>query len=117
ERRSLLEKLADFKDIRLQEMDRGGIDLAVLSQSGPGVQVELDMAKAIKRAKDNNDFLAERVAAEPERFVGFAHLPMQSPEAAATELERSVRELGFKGSLVNGHTHGIYYDDPAYDAF
>lgn len=117
DRRILVEKLSDFADIRLQEMDRGGVDLAVLSQSGPGVQAEPDTAKAIKRAQENNDFLAERVAVRPERFAGFAHLPMQSPEAAAKELERSVRTLGFKGSLVNGHTLGVYYDDPAYDVF
>jgi 2,3-dihydroxybenzoate decarboxylase len=42
---------------------------------------------------------------------------MQDPIAAADELERAVTELGFKGALVNGHTHGTYYDDPAYDPF
>ena len=28
-----------------------------------------------------------------------------------------MQELGFKGALVNGHTNGRYYDDPAYDPF
>jgi Amidohydrolase len=35
----------------------------------------------------------------------------QSPGHAADELERTVAELGFKGALINGHTHGLHLDD------
>jgi 2,3-dihydroxybenzoate decarboxylase len=108
-------RLADFDELRLAEMDRAGIDITVLSQTGPGVQGEADAALAVARAQQSNDFLAEQIARHPTRFAGFAAL--HDPEQAARELERTVRELGFKGSLVNGHTHGRYYDDPAYDAF
>jgi 2,3-dihydroxybenzoate decarboxylase len=110
-------RLTDFNEIRLAEMDRDGIDFAILSQSGPSVQAEPDLQLAVRRARENNDFLAERIAQRPERFGGFATLPMHTPRDAAQELTRAVRELGFKGALVNGHTLGIYYDDPAYDAF
>jgi predicted TIM-barrel fold metal-dependent hydrolase len=30
---------------------------------------------------------------------------------AADELERTVREHGFKGAMINGHTRGRYFDD------
>lgn len=110
-------RLADFDEYRLAEMDSAGIDMVVLSQTGPGVQGEVDPELAIARARESNDFLAQQIARHPTRFAGFAALPMQDPEQAANELERAVRELGFKGSLINGHTHGRYYDDPAYDAF
>ena len=110
-------QLTDFGELRLAEMDRGGIDYVILSQTGPGVQAEPDAAVALRRAQENNDFLAERVAQRPDRFGGFATLPMHDPRTAAAELTRAVRELGFKGALVNGHTNGVYYDDPAYDAF
>jgi 2,3-dihydroxybenzoate decarboxylase len=113
----LARKLGDFDHIRLEEMDRAGIDLVILSQSGPGVQAERDTSLAISRARENNDYLAQQIARHPSRYAGFAMLPMQDPQAAARELERSVKEYGFKGSLVNGHTNGVYYDDPAYDAF
>ena len=63
------------------------------------------------------DFLAERVGAKPARLAGLASLPMHDPEAAAAELERCVRDLGFKGTLVNGHSQGVYYDAPEYDVF
>jgi 2,3-dihydroxybenzoate decarboxylase len=114
---AIAKKLADFDDIRLQEMDRAGIDIVILSQSGPGVQAEADTATAILRAQQNNDFLAEQVARHPTRYAGFATLPMQDPHAAAAELERAVKTLKFKGSLVNGHTNGMYYDDRSYDPF
>lgn len=109
-------QLADFGDLRLSAMDRAGIDVVVLSQTGPGVQGETDTALAISRAQQSNDFLASRIALHPTRFAGFASLPMQSPEAACRELQRAVGQLGMKGALVNGHTLGTYYDDPAYDA-
>jgi 2,3-dihydroxybenzoate decarboxylase len=113
----LASRLGDFDDLRLSEMDKAGIDFVVLSQTGPSVQGELDPETAIRRAIENNDFLAKQVARRPKRFGGFASLPMHSPKAAADELTRAVETLGFKGALVNGHTHGVYYDDPSYDEF
>jgi 2,3-dihydroxybenzoate decarboxylase len=113
----LIRRLSDFGDERLAAMDSAGVSFAVLSLSGPGVQVEADTTQAIKRARQANDLLAKEVQRRPDRYGGFAHLPMQDPAAAAAELERSVRELGFVGSMVNGHTNGVYLDDPRYDPF
>ncbi len=110
-------QLGDFDEIRLAEMDKNGIDYVVLSQTGPAIQAESSIQLGISRAKENNDFLAGKIAKHPTRFCGFAALPMQDPKAAADELERAVLQLGFKGALVNGHTHGTYYDDPKFDAF
>ncbi len=110
-------RLNDFDDLRLKEMDAAGVEYAILSQTGPGVQGEPDRETAIRRAAENNDFLATQIARHPTRFGGFAHLPMQDPKRAGDELERAVLQLGFKGALVNGHTQGVYYDDRAYDPF
>ncbi|MPS26174.1 amidohydrolase family protein [Pigmentiphaga sp.] len=113
----LASRLSDFDDIRLGEMNAAGVDIAVLSQSGPGVQGEEDPARAIAQASRNNDFLARQVERHPTRYRGFATLSMHDPAAAVAELERAVVGLGFKGCLVNGHTQGRYYDDRAYDVF
>ena len=113
----LSSQLRDFDDLRLGEMDRAGIDKVVLSQTGPSVQGETNIDLAIRRAAEGNDYLARQIQRHPDRYAGFASLPMHSPKAAAGELTRAVDVLGFKGALVNGHTGGIYYDDPAYDAF
>jgi 2,3-dihydroxybenzoate decarboxylase len=113
----LSSRLTDFDDIRLGEMDRAGIDVVVLSQTGPSVQAETDVDVAIRGASENNDFLARQIARHPKRYAGFASLSMHSPRTAAAELTRAVETLGFKGALVNGHTNGRYYDEPAYDEF
>lgn len=109
--------MPDFSALRLAEMDRAGIDIAVLSLISPGVQAEPDHARAVSEARRANDRLAAEVARQPARYRGFAHLAMQEPEAAAGELERCVRELGFKGALINGHTNGVYLDDARYLPF
>ena len=116
-KKKIIDRLSDFNDTRLSVMDQAGIDFAVLSISGPGVQAEIDTALAIKLAKQSNDLLAAEIAKHPTRFGGFAHLPMQSPKDAADELERCIVELGFFGSMVNGHTNGVYLDHPQYDIF
>src|SRR6516165_3517772 len=113
----LLERLKDFGDRRLEAMDGAGIARSVLSIAGPGVQNERDAATARRRAAEANDFLAGEVAKRPDRYSGFAHLPMQDPRAAADELERCMRELKFCGAMINGHTNGQYLDHATLDPF
>lgn len=110
-------RLGDFEEYRLPDMDANDIDMQVLSLSVPGIQADKDPASAVHNAVFANDFLAEQIARHPDRFAGFAALPMQDPEAAVAELQRAVTDLGFVGALVNDHTHGRYLDDPAYDQF
>jgi 2,3-dihydroxybenzoate decarboxylase len=106
-------RLGEFGDLRIAQMDRDGIARAVLSIAGPGVQIERDTAIAVRRARESNDFLAREITKRPDRYSGFAHLPMQDGKAAADELERAVRELGFVGAMINGHTNGQYLDHPS----
>jgi predicted TIM-barrel fold metal-dependent hydrolase len=107
-------ELADLGDARLADMDANGITVQVLSVAGPGSdlvpgQPGIDLARAY------NDALAEACTRHPARYRGFAHLPMLAPEAAADELERAVKQLGFCGVLVNGATDGRFLDDPAFE--
>jgi 2,3-dihydroxybenzoate decarboxylase len=113
----LFARLQDFGDTRLKAMDSAGIARAVLSISGPGVQVERDAATARRRAAEANDFLAGEVVKRPDRYSGFGHLPMQDARAAADELERCVRDLKFCGAMINGHTNGEYLDHPSLHPF
>ncbi|MEW1756848.1 amidohydrolase family protein [Streptomyces cyaneofuscatus] len=106
-------RLLDITGERLAEMDAAGLDMQVLSLNSPGIQAETDPAVALAQAAAVNDLLAGVVREHPERFAGFAALPLQDPQAAAKELDRSVTELGMRGALVNAHTQGRYLDDPA----
>jgi len=110
-------RLLEFGAMRLEAMDKAGIDLAVLSVTSPGVQAEPDTQLAIKRAFEANDGLAYVIADHPTRYAGFAHLPLQDANAAADELTRCVMQLGFKGAMINGHTNGRYLDEAMYDPF
>lgn len=110
-------RLADFDELRLEMMDKTGIEIMVLSVTTPGVQGVSDTREAIRLAHSANDFLAREVQKRPDRYAGFAHLAMQDADAAAAELERAVRELGFRGALINGQTNGHYLDEDQYVPF
>ena len=109
--------LGEFDHQRLDAMDAAGIELAVLSVTTPGVQVEPVARTAILRARAANDFLATVIQRHPQRYGGFAHLPLQDPEAAADELSRCVNDLGFSGAMINGHSNGHYLDEDMFQPF
>jgi len=117
------EGLLDIQKIRIEEMDKHGIEMMILSLNSPAVQSVLEAGKAVDMAKMANDYLADEIAKNPKRFAGFAALPMQDPDAAAAELHRCVKDYGFKGALVNGFSNlhvedsCYYYDLPQYWPF
>ena len=110
-----LELLPEIGERRLQSMDEAGITVQVLSNTGPGPDLVAG-AEGIAIAREMNDYLAAAIAGHPDRFAGFAVLPMQSPDAAAAELARAVKDLHFVGALINGTTEGRFLDHPSYDA-
>ncbi|HBK07695.1 MAG TPA: amidohydrolase [Acetobacteraceae bacterium] len=107
-------ELADLGPNRLADMDASGITVQVLSVAGPGADLVPGQA-GIDLARAYNDALAEACARHPTRYRGFAHLPMLAPQAAADELERAVKDLGFHGVLVNGATDGRFLDDKMFE--
>jgi 2,3-dihydroxybenzoate decarboxylase len=106
-------QLLDLGDERLRHMDVAGIDVQVLSFGAPGPQ-GFGREIAIPMARDANERLHEAIKAHPNRFAGFAALPTADPEQAARELERAVKEFGFKGAMIHGHQQGSFLDDRRY---
>jgi len=102
--------ITDLGGERIAAMDAAGIDVQILSHTVPGPET-LAPAVAVELARHANDAVAAAVAKHPDRFRGFAALPMRDPAAAAEELERVVRDHGFVGALINGHVNGRYLDD------
>ncbi len=107
----LLDRLCDAGASRIAEMDAAGIDVQILSLTAPGVE-QLDPPEALTLARESNAFVAQAMQHHPGRFAGFATIPTPAPGLAADELERAVRDQGFKGAMINGHVRGRYLDDP-----
>ena len=101
--------IEDLGDHRIAAMDEAGIDMQILSNV-PGAEA-LPSSLAVELARQANDTVAAAITKHPDRFRGFATLPLGDPAAAAAELERAVRDDGFVGALINGHVNGRYLDD------
>jgi uncharacterized protein len=108
-----LELLPEIGAKRLKSMDDAGISVQVLSNSGPGPDLVPGQA-GVDMARETNDFLAKAIASHPDRFAGFAALPLQSPDAAAVEFTRAVKQLGFVGAMVHGTTEGRFLDHSSF---
>ena len=119
----VLRLIAEIGPDRIAEMDRGGVEMSIISLVAPGIQGIANALQAVTVARRANDFLAENIAKYPKRLKAFAALPLQDPQAASQELTRCVKELGFCGALVNGFSQigeadtAVYYDLPQYRPF
>jgi len=102
---------------RLGDMDSEGIDQAVLFPSvGLYFWALADPEPAVAIARAYNDWLASYCEADPTRLFGAAMLPVQDPDAAATELRRAGEELGFVAGFVRPNPcRGRSLSDRAYE--
>ena len=101
-------RLDDIGTSRLKLMDETGVDVQVLSLTSPSLH-NLGF-ESVELARQTNDYVAEIVKKMPDRFQGFAALPMSVPNEAAKELERSVKKLGLKGAMLCGRTQNKNLD-------
>ncbi|MEH3156055.1 MAG: amidohydrolase family protein [Gordonia paraffinivorans] len=106
-------KLRDFGDERTAQMDAVGVDQHVISLTTPGL-FDLDESEAVALQSATNDEVADAVRGRPDRLQGFATLAPQRPEAAAAELGRAVRELGFHGAMIFSRVRDEPIDSPRF---
>ena len=104
--------MAWTKETSLSFMDDAGIDIAVLSISTPGVHTG-DGSKAKKLARRCNEFLAEMIQQRPDRFAGFACLPLPDVDNSLTELAYALDKLGLDGVVAFTNANGVYLGDPS----
>ena len=107
--------LPEMAEQGLANMDKAGIEIAVLSQTSPGIQAIADSPEASAMARHANDALHAAIEQQPRRFRGLAALNLQDVDTACAELKRCVSELGFVGALFNGSTQAEYLDNPRVD--
>ena len=113
-------------DLRLAHMDKCGVAAQILSHAEPNCQSFRtdELEQSVKFARAANQYLFDTyVTPHPTRFFGFATVPTQDGKAAAAELERCVKEYGFKGCLINGYVTGpsprenLYLSSPNLEPF
>jgi aminocarboxymuconate-semialdehyde decarboxylase len=101
---------------RIEDMDRVGIDVEVVSLSTPNVYFA-DAQRQPEVARMVNDAYAELVAKHPRRFKGFASIPMDAPDAALKELRRAINDLKLNGVILLSNIRGNALTSPAYRPF
>jgi 6-methylsalicylate decarboxylase len=98
----------------LSFMDDAGIDVAVTSISAPGVHVG-DDARARYLARRCNELAADMVQGRPDRFGGFAALPLPDVDGALNELAYSLDVLKLDGVVLFSNANGVYLGDKRFE--
>lgn len=104
-------------NVRLEEMDRFGVDIQVLTPTIGFYQYDNDLEVTRRIHRECNDEIHEIAVEYPNRFMGMGTIPMQDPPSAIAEMERVVGDFGFAGVMVNDHAAGVTYDDPRFLPF
>jgi aminocarboxymuconate-semialdehyde decarboxylase len=104
-------------DLRLRDMDANDVDVQVLSPTVFTFYYGQDPALTLACAAIQNEEIATLVKRKPDRFIGLGSVPLQAPELAASELRRSMTELGLRGAMIGTNVNGRNLDDPALDPF
>ncbi len=97
----------------LSFLDDAGIDVAVTSVSTPGVHTG-DDAAARALARRCNELAAELIRDCPDRFGGFACLPLPDVDGALAELAYALDELRLDGVVLFSNARGVYLGDPRF---
>ena len=102
-------------DLRFRMMDRFGDYVQVLSLAAPPIEALAAPAEAPALARLANDSMADVVGKHPDRFPGFiASMPMNNVDAAVTEIDRALTQLGAKGIQIFSNVNGRPLDDPEF---
>jgi predicted TIM-barrel fold metal-dependent hydrolase len=99
-------------EAKIAAMDANGIDIPMLSTNDPGPECFGKDGVAV--AQLIHDSLARVIAKHPTRFRGLCTLPLQDEKAAAEELDRCIKQLGFKGILLYTNLDGAWCDEPPF---
>jgi predicted TIM-barrel fold metal-dependent hydrolase len=111
---------------RIADMDRDGIDVAVLYPSqamffGPVDPIpalhDIDFVLDCQRAY--NDWVSEYCSAYPTRLFGIGAVPLQDIEKAVAEAERAVNDKGLRGVFIrpSAYIDELPLNHSVYDPF
>ena len=99
-------------ELRIEHMDKAGIDVSVVSLTCPNVYWGGE-AVSVAAAREANDNVADAQSKYPDRIRWFASLPWEYPQRAVEELERSCAK-GAVGVMVLANVAGKSLTDPMF---
>jgi len=97
-------------EVRLQEMDRDGVDLQILSVTPVLFAYERPVEHALDCAQLLNDAALELCSRGKGRLKSFCQVPLQDVDAACEELSRSM-QAGHLGVQIGNHVGSKNLDD------
>lgn len=101
-------------EAKIEAMDRMRVAVSAISVAPPTYLYWLPPEAGLEASRLHNDGIAEMVASHPDRLRGMATLPMQDPDAAIAELERVVKQHGFKAVELGTSIEGQLLADPKF---
>jgi len=101
-------------ELRIEFLDRMGIDMQVLVPSNESFHYDVDPDLASSVCASYNNAISRVLEKFPGRFIGLAHLPMQAPERAVREMERAITDLGLHAPALFTNVNGRNLDEPGF---
>jgi aminocarboxymuconate-semialdehyde decarboxylase len=97
-------------EFRAEVLKNHGVSKQVLTFTTPGTHIESPEI-SVELARMVNDAFAKIMRERADRFTALATLPLNAPEASVTELERCIREQGFRGAMLFSNVNGVPLSD------
>jgi aminocarboxymuconate-semialdehyde decarboxylase len=93
-------------ELRLQDMDRMGVNIQVLSPSPAQYYqwADLELAKDLVRIQ--NEYIAETCRSFPDRFLGLGAVSLQHPKLALSQIEECTNNYHLKGAEIASNYGG-----------
>ncbi len=95
---------------RLEDMERAGFDVQILTLSAPSVDI-FPVEVGENLAKVVNDEIAQICREHPKHFMALATLPFLDPDRTTKELDRCINDLKFQGACIGTNIKGMGLDD------
>ncbi|SOC40193.1 amidohydrolase family protein [Ureibacillus acetophenoni] len=106
--REVTDQVWDVKK-RIEDMDRENVDMQVISPVPVTFSYWAPIEQALELSIYQNDFIANIVKENPDRFIGLGTIPLQNPEVAIQEMRRC-KEIGLVGIEIGTNVNGENLD-------